>query len=51
MAEPFTTEELDELARRANELAHEHESDAGLRTALLLLAEAAANLNAKIPAH
>ena len=48
MAEHFTQEELQQLADRANELATEQESDAGLRAALQLLAEAAANLIPKV---
>ena len=51
MAERFTSEELEQLQQRATELAHEQESDAGLRAALQLLAEAAGNLSAKIPAE
>ena len=49
MAELFTSQELEELQQRATELASEHESDAGLRSALQLLAEAAGNLVHKIP--
>ncbi len=48
MAELFTQEELEELERRATELAHEHESDVTLRSGLQLLAEAAANLAPKV---
>ncbi len=44
MAEMFTQSELEELQRRAQELALEHESDASLRAALQLLGEAAGNL-------
>ncbi len=40
----FTQAELEELQERATELAHEYESDAGLRAALQLLAEAAGNV-------
>jgi hypothetical protein len=49
VAERFSQEELQELADRATELAHEQEQDASLRTALQLLSEAAANLIPKIP--
>ena len=49
MAEMFSVKELRELQERAEELAHEHESDAGLRAALQVLGEAAANLNTKLP--
>ena len=49
VAEPFTSEELMELQERAMDLSHEQESDAGLRSALQLLAEAAGNLANKIP--
>ena len=49
MAERFSQEELQELADRAMELAHEQEQDASLRAALQLLAESAANLIPKIP--
>ena len=48
MAEPFSPDELQELHDRAMELAQEQESDASLRTALQLLAEAAVNLMPKI---
>jgi hypothetical protein len=48
VAEPFTPEELEALQQRANELALEQESDAGLRAALQLLAEAAGNLIPKV---
>ena len=47
-AEQFTPEELAELERRANELATEHEADAGLRAALHLFAESAGNLIPKL---
>ena len=40
----FTQAELEELQQRATELAQEHESDASLRAALQLLAEAAGNV-------
>ena len=49
MTEPFTHPELDELERRASELARTQE-DPSLRTALQVLAEAAANLRTKTPA-
>ncbi len=49
MAQPFTQEELEQLQQRAMELSHEQESDAGLRSALQLFAEAAGNLAHKIP--
>jgi len=50
MAEPFTQTELKELQDRANDLAtNDSESDASLRTALQLFAEAAANLIPKLP--
>jgi hypothetical protein len=48
VAEPFTEEELQALEKRALELAHEQESDASLRAALQLFAEAAANLAPKV---
>ncbi|MDP8910460.1 MAG: hypothetical protein M3M94_00145 [Actinomycetota bacterium] len=48
MAELFSPQELEEIERRAHELASEHESDAGLRAALQLLAEAAGNLLPKV---
>ena len=48
MADLFSQEELQEIERRAHELATEHESDAGLRAALQLLAEAAGNLIPKV---
>ncbi len=50
MADLFSQQELDEIQRRAEELASENESDAGLRAALQLFAEAARNLNAKVGA-
>ena len=50
MAEPFTQTELHELQDRANDLAtNDSESDASLRTALQLFAEAAGNLIPKLP--
>ena len=49
MAEMFTVDELRSLQERAESLAKEHESDAGLRAALQVLGEAAANLNQKLP--
>jgi hypothetical protein len=48
VAEPFTNDELEEIERRAMELASEQE-DAGMRTALQVLGEAAANLRIKTP--
>ena len=48
LAEAFTEEELKALEARALELAHEQESDASLRAALQLFAEAAANLATKV---
>jgi len=48
VAEPFTEDELKALEERALELAHEQESDASLRAALQLFAEAAANLAPKV---
>jgi len=48
VAEQFTGEELEELEKRANELAVEHESDASMRAALHLFAEAAGNLVPKL---
>jgi hypothetical protein len=48
VAEPFTEDELQGIADRANELAHDQEADASLRTGLQLLAEAAANLVPKV---
>ena len=48
MTEPFTREELAELSQRASKLAQEQD-DAGVRTALQVLGEAAANLGAKLP--
>jgi hypothetical protein len=48
VAEPFTPEELRALQERADELALEQETDASLRTALQLLAEAAGNLIPKV---
>jgi hypothetical protein len=44
----FSPDELEELERRANELAVSNEADAGLRTALQAFAETAANLAVKI---
>jgi hypothetical protein len=40
----FTQSELEELQRRALDLAEENSTDAGLRAALQLLGEAAGNL-------
>ena len=48
VAERFTQEELQQLQDRAHELAQDQESDAGLRAALQLLAEAAGNLIPKV---
>ena len=48
MAERYTQEELQQLQDRAHELAQDQESDAGLRAALQLLAEAAGNLIPKV---
>ncbi|MBA3365886.1 MAG: hypothetical protein H0U03_08895 [Actinobacteria bacterium] len=50
MAELFTQEELESIQERANALATEQEGDAGLRAALQLLGEAAANLIPKVAA-
>jgi hypothetical protein len=44
----FTEDELKAIEKRALELAHEQESDASLRAALQLFAEAAANLATKV---
>ena len=49
MTERFTAEELQALHERAMALAQEQEMDASLRTALQLLAEAAANVVPKLP--
>jgi hypothetical protein len=49
MAELWTQQELKQIEERALELAHEHESDAGLRTALQVFGEAAGNLALKLP--
>jgi hypothetical protein len=49
VAELFRQDELESISERAMELAHEHESDAGLRAALQLLGEAAGNLANKLP--
>lgn len=51
MAELFSQAELEGLQERALALASEHEDNASLRTALQLLAEAAANLIPKVPAE
>jgi hypothetical protein len=51
MAEAFTAEELERLRQRADELATDHETDAGLRAALQLFAEAAGNLAIKLPSR
>ena len=48
MADLFTQQELEEIQRRASQLASEREDDASLRTALQLLAEAAGNLIPKV---
>ena len=48
MAELFSERELEEIQRRATELASQYEDDASLRTALQLLAEAAGNLIPKV---
>ena len=48
MPDSFTREELDDIERRARELSTEPETDAGLRAALQLLAEAAANVGSRI---
>jgi hypothetical protein len=48
VAELFTQEELEAIHARANELASQYEDDASLRTALQLLAEAAANVVPKL---
>jgi hypothetical protein len=48
LTEPFTREELEQIQRRATELA-QAQDDAGVRTALQVLGEAAANLGAKLP--
>jgi hypothetical protein len=48
VAEPFTNEELEEIVQRATALASAQQ-DAGMRTALQVLAEAAANLRVKTP--
>lgn len=50
MAEPFTPDELESLRERAMALASE-DQDAGLRAALQLLGEAAANLIPKVAAE
>lgn len=44
VAEMFTQAELEEIQERATELAQGDETDASTRTALQLLAEAAANV-------
>ena len=49
VAELFTQQELEELQRRASELATEHEADAALRVALQLFAETAGNLVPLVP--
>ena len=48
MPEQFSPQELEELERRANELAVSNEADAGLRAALQAFAETAGNLAIKI---
>ena len=48
MAELFTREELEELERRARELAHDYDDEPSLRESLQLLAETAANLVPKL---
>jgi hypothetical protein len=50
VAELFSRQELEDISERANDLASENESDPGLRAALQLFAEAAANLSAKVGA-
>ena len=46
----FTQEELVEIERRARELSTAHDTDAGMRAALQLLAEAAGNVASKLTA-
>jgi hypothetical protein len=48
VADQFSEDELKAIEKRAAELAHEQESDASLRAALQLFAEAAANLATKV---
>jgi hypothetical protein len=48
VANPFTHVELEDLERRAMKLA-QAEEDTGVRTALQVLGEAAANLRSKTP--
>jgi hypothetical protein len=50
VAELFTHEELKELEKRAYELAQEYDDDPSLRQALQLLAEAAGNVQPRLPA-
>ena len=49
MADLFTHEELKELEDRAYELAQQHDDDPSLRQALQLLAEAARNVQPRLP--
>lgn len=49
MADLFTREELKQIEERAYELSQEHGDDPSLREALQLLAEAARNVQPKLP--
>ncbi len=49
MADQFTAEELQEVERRAHALSTAQETEAGMRAALQLLAEAAGNVASKLP--
>jgi hypothetical protein len=49
VAELFTREELKQIEDRAYELSQQHDDDPSLREALQLLAEAARNVQPKLP--